>query len=451
MKQIGLRAIIIFCISIIYLLSFSMTKAATDDWQERDVLGFSDETTKVHSFSIDNDGNIYVVYSIDDPTGEILPFPKAKMYDGTSWTELGSGFISDKSGGQFIVRYDDSSERLYVGFITIDGVIHIYEYLDEKWQALTTAGRLLRIDPQYIYYDFQVMSDGSLVIAYVDIEEDGKITSKVYTDGQWIALGERGFTEVTANYISLLVDRNNQYVYAAVIVERSNLEVWRYSSNSGWEMTDDSGFESEYPLWVRLEMGNGDRPILIYMDTGLEWKTVGMIYNNETWEYMEPHPFSPMMIKTFSVVMDSDGWPVVFFNDSDYENRITSMRYNGETWIEMGQRGFTKESSNIVFAGMDEDNNPFVLLPDSRQDGHILIMAYGEFQAENTTAEDEESTDVTATTDLSEKSNASQSETSEDNSSSGYIVVILIAVVVLVVIVILFIVVKRRRKDQKPE
>ncbi|MBI9013133.1 MAG: hypothetical protein JEZ08_12945 [Clostridiales bacterium] len=63
-------------------------------------------------------------------------------------------------------------------FHYINGVIHIYEFKDDKWEELANADRLLRIDHQFIYYDFQVMSDGSLVVAYVDLLEEGRLTSR---------------------------------------------------------------------------------------------------------------------------------------------------------------------------------------------------------------------------------------------------------------------------------
>lgn len=461
MKQIRLRAILIISVLCICLLGFSIT-ALADDWQERDVPGFSDMDTQVLAFTTDSDGNVYLVYSVNDPSGDILPLPMAKMYDGTSWTELGSGYISEQNGGQFIVRYDETTEKLYLGFITINGVIHIYEFKDDKWEELANAGRLLRIDPQFIYYDFQVMSDGSLVVAYVDLLEDGRLTSKVYKDGQWIEYGEPGFTEDTASYISLAVDHNNQYVYAGVIIQRSEIEVWRYSADMGWEVTDNSSIESGYPYWVKMEIGNGDRPILIYMDTDLEWKTLGMIYENGTWQYMEPHPFSPAMIRTFGMVMDSNGWPVVYFNDSENDNKITSMRYNGEAWEDFGSRGFTQEGTTILFGGTDKSDVPFVLFPDASSEGRIIKMEYGELEAEsitsNDTTEDNQAveSEENQTTELNNQAGSEQTtetvtsqEETDEGSSSIYVIVIASLVVLFLIFIVIFLVLKNRKEDDE--
>jgi len=458
MMQIRLRAILFIGVICICLLGFSIT-ALADDWQERDVLGFSDEDTQVLAFTTDNDGNVYLVYTINDPSGGILPLPMAKMYDGISWIELGSGYISEQNGGQFIVRYDETSEKLYFGLITINGVIHIYEFKDDKWEELANAGRLLRIDPQFIYYDFQVMSDGSLVVAYVDLLEDGRLTSKVYNDGKWIEYGEPGFTEDTASYISLAVDHNNQYVYAGVIIQRSEIEVWRYSADIGWEVTDNSGIESGYPYWVKMAIGNGDRPILIYMDTDLEWKTLGMIYDKGTWQYMDPHPFSPAMIRTFGMVMDSNGWPVVYFNDSENDNKVTSMKYNGEVWEDFGSRGFTQEGTTILFAGIDKSDVPFVLFPDTSNEGRIIKMEYGELEAESTTSSEttgENQVEENQTTALNNQADSEQTtetvrsqEKTDEGSSSIFVIVIVVLTVLFVIFIVIFLVLKRRKKDDE--
>jgi len=444
-------------------LGFSIT-ALADDWQERDVPGFSDEDTQVLAFTTDSNGNVYLVYTINDPTGDILPLPKAKMYDGTSWTELGASYISEQNGGQFIVRYDETSEKLYFGLITINGVIHIYEFKDDKWEELANAGRLLRIDPQFIYYDFQVMSDGSLVVAYVDLLEDGRLTSKVYKDGKWIEYGEPGFTEDTASYISLAVDHNNQYVYAGVIIQRSEIEVWRYSTDTGWEVTDNSGIESGYPYWVKMAIVNGDRPILIYMDTDFEWKTFGMIYDKGTWQYMDPHPFSPAMIRTFGMVMDSNGWPVVYFNDSENDNKVTSMKYNGEVWEDFGSRGFTQEGATILFAGIDKSNVLYVLMPDASSEGRIIRMEYGELEAESTTSSDTTEdnqgveSDENQTTELNNQADTEQTtetvtpqEKTETGSSSIYLIVSALLGVLFVICIVIFLLLKRRKKDDEDQ
>lgn len=137
------------------------------------------------------------------------------------------------------------------------------------------------------------------------------------------------------------------------------------------------------------------------------------------------------------------------------------MRYNGELWTDMGRRGFTQEGSDIIFAGIDEENNLFMLLPDSSQDGHISKLAYGEFEAENTTTDDkvvsndEKETSDQTTTDAIEKADKSKTETPqdkiEDDSPSNYVVVLLLVVVVLVIIVVIILVMKRRKKDEESE
>ncbi|MBI9013132.1 MAG: hypothetical protein JEZ08_12940 [Clostridiales bacterium] len=55
-----------------------------------------------------------------------------------------------------------------------------------------------------------------------------------------------------------------------MIIQRSEIEVWRYSTDTGWEVTDNSSIESGYHYWVKMAIRNEDRPILIYMDTDLE-------------------------------------------------------------------------------------------------------------------------------------------------------------------------------------
>ncbi len=434
MKRIGLKISVVFTLVCVYLLTFAMTLQAADDWQYTDIPEYSDETATLLGMTADKDGHIYVVFYETDPTGEHPPYPKAKKFDGETWTDLGSGYMGQIMGGQCIIRYDDATGRLVVGLITMNGLIHTYELIDGEWEELSYIGRLLRIDPQFRYYDFQMMSDGSLVVAYVDLEEQGSVTAKVYKDGEWTYLGEPGFTDYMGSYVSLTVDHNNQYVYAGVGDERSAVEVWRYSNEGGWQVTDSSGIEAIYPYWIKMRMGESDKPILIYMDAEQEWKTVGMIYDNNTWTYMEPHPFSPMMIRSFGVAMDPEGRPLVVYNDYEHDNKASAMRYNGESWENIGRRGFTTEGITSVSVSIDREGVPLMLFPDKNNSGRILAMKYDEAVSEK----EDDSIMPEAREDSGEL---------PDDAASGLRCIVVIPVLVVVIVIIFLILLKRRKKD----
>lgn len=291
---------------------------------------------------------------------------------------MGEGYLAEWSGGQFLIRVNEGTGQIFVGFITINGVIHIFKFQEGEWEELSSPGRLTRIDPQFVYYDFQVMKDGSLVAAYVDLVEESSITAKVYRDGSWTTLGESGFTMDPASGISLAVDEAKQLIYAGVVIERSEIEVWRYAEDSGWEQTDSSGIESEYPYWVKLAMGNGNRPIIIFMDAEQEWRTCGYYYGKGIWYTMEPNPFSPPMIRNFSMVMDAEGWPVVFFNDSENENRLSAMHYKGTAWGYYGRRGFASGNVTNVIAAMDSSGMAYAYTVDPDREGQFVRLAYGQ-------------------------------------------------------------------------
>lgn len=458
MKHYGLRTCMILSIVCITLLILTMTVYAIDDWQQEEMLEYGGEDTETIAISTDMNGNIYVIYRINDTSGEIYPLPMAKKYDGSKWSDMGSGYISEEQAGKYILKYDDTNAKLYLGMITINGVIHIYEYTD-TWHELENAGRILRYDPQFIYYDFQVQSDGSLVVAYVDLFEDGRITSKVYKDNQWIALGETGFTDNTASGINLAVDPNSGNIYAATIIQREEVEVWMFA-NDEWSLTDNSNIDSGYMYWVKIEIGPDGQPILIYMDTENEWKTFAMIYSENSWTVMEPYPFSPSQIRAFEISMTVDGWPVVYFNDSEYENNISSMMYNGEIWEFVGSRGKILGGSTILTSGFDEEHIPYVLIPDSNHVGNLIMLKYGDNKSDdNTDTAETESTDeekVVLSDETTEKStvdtktsDVGSNDESEDDSKDNSLFIIIISIVLLVciIIIVLFIVLKRKKED----
>ena len=71
---------------------------AAKDWQELNIPGFSDEITDVLTFTTDSGGDVFIVYWINDPSGQISAFPRAMKYDGITWTELDSGPIAEMNG-----------------------------------------------------------------------------------------------------------------------------------------------------------------------------------------------------------------------------------------------------------------------------------------------------------------------------------------------------------------
>lgn len=108
MKRMELHKILTCIMIIIFLLAFAMPAHANDDWQQRVVPGFTDENASVIGHTINSVGNIFAIYSINDPTGEILPFPLAKIDDGHTWTELAPGAIVAANSGHGIVRYEEA-------------------------------------------------------------------------------------------------------------------------------------------------------------------------------------------------------------------------------------------------------------------------------------------------------------------------------------------------------
>lgn len=378
MKRSGIRMFFIFTMAFTVLVSVSNPVYAEEDWQAIEMPSYSEEQATPMAFASDQEGHLIVVYTVHDSSGTILPYPMATRFDGEGWSEMGEGYLAEWSGGQFLIRVNEGTGQIFVGFITINGVIHIFKFQEGEWEELSSPGRLTRIDPQFVYYDFQVMKDGSLVAAYVDLVEESSITAKVYRDGSWTTLGESGFTMDPASGISLAVDEAKQLIYAGVVIERSEIEVWRYAEDSGWEQTDSSGIESEYPYWVKLAMGNGNRPIIIFMDAEQEWRTCGYYYGKGIWYTMEPNPFSPPMIRNFSMVMDAEGWPVVFFNDSENENRLSAMHYKGTAWGYYGRRGFASGNVTNVIAAMDSSGMAYAYTVDPDREGQFVRLAYGQ-------------------------------------------------------------------------
>lgn len=378
MKRTRIRMLFIFTMIFMIQISLANPLYAEQEWQAIEIPSYSEEQATPMAFAADKEGNLIVVYTVHDSSGTILPYPMATRFDGEGWAEMGEGYLAEWSGGQFLIRVHEETGQIFVGFVTINGVIHIYEYKEGEWEELSSPGRLTRIDPQFVYYDFQVMQDGALVAAYVDLLEESSITAKAYRDGSWTTLGESGFTRDSARGISLAIDEVNHLIYAGVVIDRSEIEVWRYVEDSNWEETDNSGIGSDYPYWVKLAMGNGNRPILVFMDTELEWKICGYYYGKGIWYPMESNPFSPPLIRTFAMVMNHDGWPVVFFNDSENANRLSAMWYNGTAWGYYGSRGFTAGNVSTIFAGMDSNGTPFAFAMDPDREGQIVKLKYGE-------------------------------------------------------------------------
>ena len=380
MKRRGLRMFFACMMAFILLIALVNPSFADEDWMAREIPAYSEDQATPMAYATNQNGDLIVVYTVYDPEGTIMPYPMAARFDGETWTEMGQGYLAEWSGGQFQIRVNEFTGQTFVGFITINGMIHIYEFIDGEWIEMSSPGRLTRIDPQFVYYDFQVMEDGALVVAFVDLLEESSITAKVYREGEWKTLGEPGFTMDPASSISLAVDHSNQVIYAAVAIERSQVEVWRYAEDSEWELTDSTSIESVYPYWVRLAMGNGDRPFLFFMDAEQEWKTSGYYYGKGIWYPMKPNPFSPPIIRSFDLVMDQEGWPLAFFNDSENESKLSVIRYDGQTWSYYGRRGLTSSNITGVFAAIGMDGKPYAYTPDPEREGQFVIMEYGELE-----------------------------------------------------------------------
>lgn len=361
-----------------------------------------------YALNIDNDG--YGNVSLDPAGGvyevgttvTITPVPNSG-YLFESWTGTDAGDVSGPDGnGDFTITMGSAEKSITANFVLdwveLDGPSDSGGYVDLEFSTdntpyvayknSTTSKAVLshydgsswidsEVSPDEAWWlSFEFNSNDIPYVGYRDILHPYRGSMKRLVSGNWLNVGNEGFTLGAFDYGKLQFD-NAGTPYVAYRNSNNGYKAHAMKFNgSNWvSVGSTSGFSSSDANWIDLAINNNGYPYVVYKDDGNANKATVMAYDGSSWGVVGSAGFSADIADYTTIEIDSNDTPYVAYKDEANGDGITVMSYDGASWNVVGSAGFSTGIVDHVSLAIDGENTPYVAYQDNAID-KIVVMKF---------------------------------------------------------------------------
>ncbi len=349
---------------------------AAGGWENVGPAGFSAGGVYYVSLTF-NAGTPYVAFQ-DVQNGSKASVMK---FDGTDWVYVGSaGFSAGQasfvslafdSGTPYVAYRDDANGR--------KASVMKFDALSGNWVNVGPAG----FSTGEVYYAALAFDGGTPFVAFQDRSTpDYKLTVMKFDalSGNWVNVGPANFSPSVAYFISLAVDSGRPYV---AFQDRSTLgnkaSVMKFDTLAGnWVNVGPVGFSDDSANSISLVFDNGV-PYMAY--TGSSGSNVNKVSVMKfdalagNWVNVGATNFSDPGAGGVSLAFDS-GTPYVAFSDSlsnGYKARV--MKFDGAYWVDVGAARFSPGMATYTSLAFDS-GIPYVAYSDYTNGQKASVMKF---------------------------------------------------------------------------
>ena len=268
--------------NIPYVGYYDMGKRATvksfneSDWVDVGNPGFSRSLIYFTTLVIASDGTPYIGYQDIANQGKatVMYYNKEEK----KWLSVGKPGFSDGEV-RFASLAIASDDTLYMGYKdSVNGgkaTVMYYNKEERKWQSVGEKGFS---DGEATFARLAIASDGTLYMGYRDSANRDRATVMYYNkeERKWQSVGDPGFSELEANYLTLAVAPNGTpYVGYTDYAHGSKATVKSFNGNE-WVDVGDPGFSAGMAFYPTLAIAYNNIPYMGYVDVATNHKTTVM-------------------------------------------------------------------------------------------------------------------------------------------------------------------------------
>lgn len=303
-------------------------------WVSVGTPGFTSSFAHHSDFTFGNGDTLY--YSYADGSSTAMSKGAVMMYNGTSWSSIGSTLTTGECQYSSLAFAEDGT--LYLGMIDNgipNGGMIVKKYTGGTW---TNVGTMPVSAAGAAYADLVLDNFDTVYVAYQDKgESPGKVRVKKFDGTNWINVGDpllatTGAGAGPAMDIYLAFDLlNRPYVsYSHTFQGPPRISVERFNGTS-WELVGPAQFSSgqfETSLFSSLALPK-DAPYVAYQHGGLGMKATVKKYNNTTsaWENVGTPAVSDDVSAFTSIAVDGNGNVYLAYFDQANGNKNTVKKY----------------------------------------------------------------------------------------------------------------------------
>jgi len=354
--------------------------STTPSWKDVGSPGFSTGEVEYVSFAGDPNGNLYVAYTDKTSTRALV-----QIFDGTSWRNMGSGYVSDEGTEMVSLTIDTHTTPIPLIAYKVNNYsnryIRVKKFENSTWQQVgaditdvpASQGSPLQLSmwlsTPYIAYPSTNSSQAGIV-------------KKFSPTGGWEDLGTNFSDSSPANYMSFLLYGSTPYV----AYERNQGGYIKKWSGSSWDLLNppDTTFNTYHLRLDAIALTVGIYgPVVIYReqyDNALRI-CVKRLYVGESTYWIDLGNIGicsddvPKGI--VSIAITSDDTLYAAFRDSENGNKVTVKKrtYSGAQWETVG--GGPASASAAEYINLIVLNNvPYIAYKDYANGGKITVRKY---------------------------------------------------------------------------
>lgn len=322
------RHLTLFCLVLVFLC-FSILATAQSRWSTIGPADISGVNSYIGSLELDKYGTPHI--AIMEKYGNSWS-GYVRRYDGRDWQQLGSiPFVTEvvymgmsiDSNGTVLVAYIDTFNR---------GKISMKKHDGATW---VQAGPDIICGGDCRSFSMNDAKDGSIYVAYTDDTSNEKITVVKYTGSNWVPVGTRSFSDYIARRLSIAID-NTGTPYVAYsddgggVGSVAKLSVVKFDGTA-WVYVGSRKFSGElFYDKIELQIDSKGTPYVAYISEqklsvakfdGTNWVSVGGVVRNGNASY-------------FSFTLDCND---SLFLGYCYSNTIGQVdKFDGNSWQPVG-------------------------------------------------------------------------------------------------------------------
>ena len=225
---------------------------------------------------------------------------------------------------------------------------------------------------------------GQPYVAFVDYNNQAKITVMKYDNQQWVVVGNSGFSAESANFVALKFNpQNNQ---PNIFYQTSNEYQARVMTFDGvnWSLLGDQSTFDHIGIsagGAPFDISKSGIPYVALEESTMGFKITTMGYINSTWQVIGSRGFTVENPTTgvALTVNPQTGLPYLAYQPFDTSNSVIVMAYDGSAWNNVGASGQIMPNSNFGHISLSFNpltNDPYIATLGGAQYSSTLMISY---------------------------------------------------------------------------